>query len=102
VTLHRKTHDLARLASRDALAAIAFYVLDRIHGTLGPGEIRTLEGAQIHAAYAHRWARSERVRHAALAAHASSRSAAELCAEPSAFASEVLAGVGPATSPLET
>lgn len=95
VTQHRKTQHVANAARQESLAAIAFYVIDCLHGTIPDGQVRSLEGSEIHAAYRHRWCDSESDRQALLVQRAETSSADDLCRIPSLLASEVIGGILP-------
>jgi hypothetical protein len=95
VTQHRKTQHVANAARQQSLAAIAFYVIDRLHGTIPAGQVRSLDASEIDAAYRHRWCDSESERQALLVSRAETSSADDLCRVPSLLASEVISGVLP-------
>lgn len=91
--MHGKLDHVSRAVVEPTVAAIAFYVLDRIHGTIPEGQVRSLSSHQIHEAYAHRWTTGEIDRHLELARLASLEPVDGLVAIPSRFAAEVRAGV---------
>jgi hypothetical protein len=93
VVLHRRVAHLVGPFHEDPIAAIAFYVLDRVHGIIPEGEVRTLSGQQVADAYAHRWASAESARHLELAGRAERDSLDALLRTRSLFADDVRAGV---------